>query len=260
MKLDALDHPKTLDFASRLGVELPTAIGHLELLWAFVAKQSPQGNLGKWPDGAIARACYWMGDPEAFLNCLLKSGLVDVHKTHRLVIHDWSEHCPNWVRAKLKRTSTVFISTEVPTEDATEDGSTDGNREASTRGRVPSHALPSLGMPNQAAADAADSFNLISAIKLEYPKGLQRGDHWILAERATAKLIDAGEPPESLIVAAKCYREQQEACGNIGTNEILRPHNFFANDAWRGPFPLPTQKPKTNGYSPTAKLTWVPKE
>ena len=56
MKLDALDHPKTLDLAARLNVELPTVIGHLELLWAFTGKKASQGGIGKWPDGAIARA------------------------------------------------------------------------------------------------------------------------------------------------------------------------------------------------------------
>ena len=56
VKLDALDHPKTLDLAARLNVELPTVIGHLELLWAFTGKKASQGGIGKWPDGAIARA------------------------------------------------------------------------------------------------------------------------------------------------------------------------------------------------------------
>lgn len=48
MKLDGLDHPKTLDFAARLDISLPQAIGHLELLWAFVAQKTPHGNVGKW--------------------------------------------------------------------------------------------------------------------------------------------------------------------------------------------------------------------
>jgi hypothetical protein len=116
MKLDALDHPKTFDFAARLGVELPTALGHLELLWAFTGKQSPQGDIGKWPDGSIARACYWMGDPAAFMRALQDSGFIDPDPKHRLIVHDWPEHCMRWVRAKLKKLGKNFL---YPTVEAT---------------------------------------------------------------------------------------------------------------------------------------------
>jgi hypothetical protein len=147
MKLDALDHPKTFDFAARLDVQLPTAIGHLELLWAFTGKQAAQGNIGKWPDGAIARACYWMGDPESFISALVESGFVDADDEHRLVIHDWHEHSPGWVRAKLKKLGIPFISTgegssddPEPTSEASLEGSSDGSSEPSSRAQI----LPSV--------------------------------------------------------------------------------------------------------------------
>lgn len=103
MKLEALDHPKTLDFASRLNVELPTAIGYLEFLWAFTAKKSPQGNIGKWPDGAIARACHHNGDAALFIKALAESGFLDANPEHRFMIHDWKDHAPRWVLSKLSR-------------------------------------------------------------------------------------------------------------------------------------------------------------
>src|SRR5690349_13798115 len=109
MKLDALDHPKTLDLAARLGIELPTVIGYLELLWAFTGKKAPQGNIGKWPDGAIARACYWMGSPEVFITALRDARFIDAHTAHRLVIHDWREHAPRWVKSKLKTLGLAFV-------------------------------------------------------------------------------------------------------------------------------------------------------
>lgn len=125
MKLDALDHPKTLDFAARLDVPRPTAIGHLELLWAFTGKQSAQGNVGKWPDGAIARACDWMGPPEAFINALVGSGFVDRDPSYRLTVHDWSDHAPGWVRAKLKKLGLDFLSSESTSEPTSERSSDD---------------------------------------------------------------------------------------------------------------------------------------
>jgi hypothetical protein len=148
MKLDALDHPKTLDFAARLNVTRPTAIGHLELLWAFTGKQAARGNIGKWPNGAIARACDWMGDPEVFISSLVESKLLDQNEEHRLSIHDWSVHAPGWVRAKLKKLGEGFVgssdgslvATQVPIDDIPE-----ATSEASSRAR----ASPSVVKSNE---------------------------------------------------------------------------------------------------------------
>lgn len=154
MKLEALDHPKTLDLAARLSVELPTAIGHLELLWAFVGKKAPQGNIGKWPDGAIARACYWMGRPEAFLLALHESGFIDADPLHRFTIHDWPEHAPRWVKSKLKTLGLSFvgdISGDISGDTASDTGgdskgsevkrsevkTREGKREACAQARAP---------------------------------------------------------------------------------------------------------------------------
>lgn len=111
MKKDAHNHPKIYQLAARLGVSRPTALGHLDLLWGFVEDRAIQGDIGKWPNIAIARACDWEGDPDLFINAFLDSQLLDEDKKHRLVVHDWPEHCQNWVRAKLKKLNLDFIRT-----------------------------------------------------------------------------------------------------------------------------------------------------
>lgn len=135
MKLEALDHPKTMDLAARLTVELPTAIGHLELLWAFTGKKSPRGNIGKWPDGAIARACYWMGRPELFTQALVAAGFLDESTDHRLTVHDWHEHAPRWVKSKLSSLKESFITGEA--QDASDDmgGDASGDISLPSKGR-----------------------------------------------------------------------------------------------------------------------------
>lgn len=130
MKLDALDHPKTLDLAARLSVELPTAIGHLELLWAFTGKKAPQGDIGKWPDGAIARACYWMGRPEIFILALIESGFLEADPDHRLTVHDWHDHATGWVRAKLKKLGLAFVRTREPSSEPSSEGSSEPSIQA----------------------------------------------------------------------------------------------------------------------------------
>jgi hypothetical protein len=133
MKLDALDHPKTLDLSARLNISLPTAIGHLELLWAWTGKKAAQGNIGKWPDGAIARACFYDGDPAVFIAALVDCRFLDAHPEHRLTVHDWPDHAPRWVKSKLSTEGLVFISvatSPVAVGDVSGDTSTD------SKGRV----------------------------------------------------------------------------------------------------------------------------
>lgn len=112
MKLGALKHPKTLDLAARLGIKRPQVIGHLELLWAYVAEFTPAGNVGKYPDGSIAGACDWDGNPTEFVHALTAAGWLDPDPVHRLVVHDWADHVPRFVLAKLSRAKQPLISAD----------------------------------------------------------------------------------------------------------------------------------------------------
>lgn len=86
-----------------------------------------------------------------------------------------------------------------------------------------------------------------------YPRGTFRGTAWHQAEREIGKLLDAGEHAETIVQRTAEYAAQCEAKGCVGTQFILSPAKFYA-DEWRGPFPLPS-KP-----SFADKLTWAPTE
>lgn len=116
MKIDGLKHPKTKELAYMLNVPLPHAIGLLELLWAFVAQQTPQGNVGKWSNSVIADESGWQDDADTFVDALIKCRFVDKDQTHRLIIHDWEDHVPNWVRAKLKRSGKEILRVDLSSD------------------------------------------------------------------------------------------------------------------------------------------------
>lgn len=149
MKLEALEHPKTLELADQLDIELPTAIGHLELLWAFVAKTTPNGAVGKYSNAVIADKARWRGKPATFVQALISVGFLDEDEQYRLLVHDWSEHCPNWVRAKLKRDGLNFAPRSILKTGTYEvDKDADlraADKPQSSRARV----LPSLAKPSQ---------------------------------------------------------------------------------------------------------------
>lgn len=260
MKLEGLDHPKTLDFAARLDVSLPTAIGHLELLWAFCAGKSPQGNLGKWPDGAIARACYWMSSPEVFIRALIDAGFVDADPLHRLVVHDWRDHAPGWVRAKLQKGGLSFISTSERTSEPTSDGSSDGTEDESeatsertTRARV---SKPSLAKPSQAKSPATVNGSghgsnpraEFERVKAAYPK-LAGRQNWIAAQLACEMRIERDDATwDALVAGAERYRLFCDAVGRTGTIHVLAPEKFFsaADQPWAQDWDVP-EEPRKNG-------------
>lgn len=186
MKLDALDHPKTLDFAARLNCSRPTAIGYLELLWAFTGKQAPAGNIGKFPDGAIARACDFMGEPQSFLQCLLQSGFIDLHPVHRYVVHDWQEHCPRWVAAKLGKLGAQFVGNGPPisTVERTAVATVVATAEASSRARVPpGEGKGREGKPCQGSESTS-------------PESVDNGDNSIGPERRPGIFDSRDSPPK----------------------------------------------------------------
>jgi hypothetical protein len=158
MKRDALSHPKTLELASRLDTSRAHAIGVLTLLWDFCATYTPQGDIGRHRNGAIARACEWMDNPDEFVTALIDAGWLDVSEKHRVIVHDWPDHCESWVKAKLARAKQWFLEeyglnpTSDATIEATTEPTTDATSDPTTRAPKPSLAKPSLAQtkPSQA--------------------------------------------------------------------------------------------------------------
>lgn len=275
MKLDALEHPKTMDFAARLGVELVTAIGHLELFWSYTGKHAAQGNIGKWPDGTIAMACHWRGKPEVFVQALVDARLLDRDPVHRLLVHDWDQHAQSWVRMKLKKARLEFV-TATPTATAiampTAMDSIDrtpeaiamptamGMTEASTRARVPSEGKGREGKGSEAKGSALahetgqdpdtewESHRewVLTDLRPIYPTNVYTDADWEIAARPIAGSLVAGEiTREQLLQLTTDFAAQQDAKGNRDTQYVENPvRHFDGRGKWRGPFPLPAKQGK----------------
>jgi hypothetical protein len=112
MKRETLRHPKLYDLMARLDCSRPTALGYLDLLWDNAADIAPQGDIGKWPNGAIARSCDWTGNADQFVEALIEAGWLDRSEEFRLVIHDWADHCQNWLRMKLQKLGLTIVSND----------------------------------------------------------------------------------------------------------------------------------------------------
>lgn len=91
--------------------------GVLQALWDFTAENALEGNIGRFTDEEIALGIEWGKDPHSLIQALLECGWIDQSKKHRLVIHDWEDHCEEYVRKRLarkRRTSADIGSLPVP--------------------------------------------------------------------------------------------------------------------------------------------------
>lgn len=164
MKREALRHPKMLDLASRLGTTRAHCIGMITLLLDWCADVTPQGNIGRWNNGAIAMACEWTADADAFIEALVASGWVDRCEVHRLLVHDLEEHAQQWWKRKMAKLGLAFlrpvrratITTCDPPIDIAIEGSVEPSVERSTE-RSPSRdrtsSLQTSGEPPTPLAD-----------------------------------------------------------------------------------------------------------
>lgn len=78
-------HPKTLRLARALGVDVPTAIGHLHLLWWWAIEYAQDGDLSRFGADELADACLWERPPDVLWTSVQGAGFVDADG----VLHDW---------------------------------------------------------------------------------------------------------------------------------------------------------------------------
>lgn len=110
MKRGTPTHPKTEALGELLEIPLPYAVGLVEMLFHFADQYAPRGDVGRFTDPQIARKLGWEGDPETLISALVlcggagRSGYLDTHGLHRLVVHDWGDHAPDYTKRKAKGT------------------------------------------------------------------------------------------------------------------------------------------------------------
>jgi hypothetical protein len=91
------DHWKTHKLALQLKCSVPTAVGHLHLLWHYTLKVAWRtGDLAMFPPDEIARASRYDGDPHTFISALQECGFMDGMK-----VHQWMQYAKHIVYQRL---------------------------------------------------------------------------------------------------------------------------------------------------------------
>lgn len=102
--------------ARRLCIPRYRAIAIVEMLHHFAAKYTLAGDVGRYDDEALAAAVEWDGDPHELIAGLIAKGSnwLDPHPEHRLVVHDWPDHCDPFVHMALARAKQTFADGTIP--------------------------------------------------------------------------------------------------------------------------------------------------
>lgn len=103
MKSNTKDLVKFRRLKMMMGAPEYHVIGLLESLWLFTAKNAPLGNVGKYTNEDIAAMVDWQGSADELVRMLTEARWLDEHPSHRLVVHDWHDHAPNYVKANVKQ-------------------------------------------------------------------------------------------------------------------------------------------------------------
>ena len=109
--------PKTKALARALRVRLPEAVGILDMLWDYAQECCPDGGIGRLSDQDIAEACGWPASKSHALIAALTSEAsrwLDPCEEHRFYLHDWHQHCEDFVHRKLARGRKWFANGSVP--------------------------------------------------------------------------------------------------------------------------------------------------
>ena len=111
MKTGTIRHVKTLRLKRRLG-NTPDYIlaGVLNMVWDMTAEQAPRGDIGRFTDEDIAAYIGWDGNDLKLIEALVLSGWLDECSENRLVVHDWGDHAPKYIKDRLRKNGTQFVS------------------------------------------------------------------------------------------------------------------------------------------------------
>lgn len=154
MKQGTMRHPKTLRLARILDIDTWGAYGLVCSIKEVAVEYARAGDIGRLSNEEIAHYVGWRDDPGKLIGALLEAGWLERCETHRLVVHDWSDHAEAWVRKSLDRNGLLFCDGSSPHRRKKPVRSLTGQRPV-IGSDLPSLALPSQDMPRQQQRAAA---------------------------------------------------------------------------------------------------------
>tara|TARA_R100001510_G_scaffold57761_1_gene67566 strand:- start:5082 stop:5960 length:879 start_codon:yes stop_codon:yes gene_type:complete len=188
----AFTSPKIRMLAAITGKPWPHCLGLAGLLWRFAGKHAPTGAVGTHSDEEIALSLEWTDDPALLVEALVRCRLLDeAPRPERLLVHDWPEHAPRYVRASLQRQGLDFspryaarhhavatrydAATTDPTTDDATDATTATTADGSTSSSSSSSSLTSTTTSSSRVLASVTADDLAGKVWNCYLPGRKQG-------------------------------------------------------------------------------------
>lgn len=97
----------------RLNLRRYETMGLLEALWRATIINAKQGDIGRLTNEEIATEIDWPGDPDELIKSLTETSWLDADYSHRLLVHDWKDHCPKYIKGVLARLNLEILTPKV---------------------------------------------------------------------------------------------------------------------------------------------------
>lgn len=85
-------HRRTRRIKTILGIDTPTAVGHMCLLWLWALDNAEDGSIGGMLNQEIADVCEYKGDADKFVDALVEAGYI-IRTGDDMILHDWADYC-----------------------------------------------------------------------------------------------------------------------------------------------------------------------
>ncbi len=123
MKHQAIHTLKFKLLARRLRLPLWQAVGLLESIWLLAQHEAKDGDLTHYGAAGIAAWVEYDGDPDELVDALVGDkpghGWLD-RDGDKLMVHDWEDHRPNWLKGSLASPRTKTRKHSSPSESLSE--------------------------------------------------------------------------------------------------------------------------------------------
>lgn len=152
----------------RLGLAEWQVIGLLESIWKLARTSAQAGDIGRHSDEDIAAAIEYEDDAEILIQSLVECGWLDADDEFRLIVHDWSDHVPTYLKGNFAKHNKQFADEvakqrakqpETPPSGAAKQGAKQG----ANSNVLPNQTKPNQTKPNQKKAFVAPSLQEVQA-------------------------------------------------------------------------------------------------
>jgi hypothetical protein len=108
VKKEAPQKSKFKRLKRRLQLRHWQAVGLLESIWQCAALNAPDGDIGRLSNDEIAAELEWEGEADDLIDALADCDWLDRDEEFRLIVHDWSDHVPTWLKGAYIKNGKQF--------------------------------------------------------------------------------------------------------------------------------------------------------